>query len=404
LKLRITRVEDANMSVYHVLFVITFNASHKYGIGGSFQDVRALSRSLPASRILVLGHFVPQAFSNLRNIDLCEPTKRGIRQYVEREREYLRTVQVVHAYDRTAYILGGWLAIKLRVPLVGTKPGGGKGTFLYPYPKNVVVVQKSDYLRLRGRKLIAPRRVVHIANRVVRQTKSHSSRSNPFSGYDDGWLKVLCIGRMCREYVKLFEQSMALVARLNREGIKSCLAIVGEPSDYDVVKYIESHDMEFVNAHKSEEYIVDAFEHMDHSDVCIGAGRVLMEALSAGKLAFFPVNGTAIPCFLYEKTYAQAFENNFSSRTCLTEIDVETHFSAFLALAGGAVCRDQHEQFVAQRFTEDLDAETGVQRLLRFYCSLEREKHRDKFGYFVQHVFAHIVNHYIFRPIKRHSV
>lgn len=361
-----------------ILFFISCFKQVNTGAGGHYYSLMQMATALDLeNRIVVVGDFFPPAYmgSDVEYID------GGYDSLPDRlpESIFQNKISLVHAYDTRSAVTASQVASACGVPLVVTKPGGPPQKGCTVYFKNQIVFHGHDYDLFDRKKIDRPRNLACIPNRVLLERHDDAAdRKNPFSQCNGDCLKILRIARIGEIYLDSILQSIHLVERVREAGIDAVLAIIGTVQDDKAFERIEQlvtgeGKETYVKLLSSPEYTVNAAELIPFADVVVGTGRSFMEGMANGKLMFFPVKEEALPCFLTEGTYQEAFYHNFSPRVTKTmEIDPEKRLQEFIALIESGELK-QYERFVLDTFLRNHDVNEGVNRLKEYYASVSQD-------------------------------
>lgn len=288
---------------------------------------------------------------------------------------------LVHAFDTAAGAPAALVARRLGVPLVVTKPGGPPVGMQSPRPRNLIVFHPADEALYRRTRLIYPRLLALIPNRVRPPADPAPQRPDPFAGVPQGVLRLIRIARLSRDKRVSIEQAVNLADRLRALGTETVLAIVGVPQDPDVHAAMAARAGPGVRLFTEDAYTRRASELLPYADAVLGTGRGLMEAFAYGKPAFVPVKGQSLPCLLTPQTYPLAFAENFSDRLALDPAAaVDSDPEAFLRIWHDPARRAAHAAFQHDRFDADMSMETGMRKLMAVYDAARPDDLFDRIG------------------------
>lgn len=362
-----------------VLFFIGCFRGNNSGSGGHYYSLLTMAKALGTPyTIVVIGDFFPPALSGQPSVEFFDVGAAGVLSFHPRVLSHLGKPRIVHAYDFRSTIYASKTASFFGVPLVVTKPGGPPLKAWSMTCRNMVVFHDEDYAALSGRRFFKPQRFVKIGHRVKAGEDVSLRRKNPFSCCDDTDLKLLRIARIGSAYIQSVYQSIALLDRLQSDGHKAFLAIVGRIENSQIHEQLQRHvaGRHDVALYTSDEFTVQAAELVPYADAVIGTGRGLMEAMAEGKFSFFPLSDAELPCFLKEDTYQSAMYRNFSPRLSLADgFDPEQSYQAFLALYQSAD-QSRHTAWLKESFRQNHDVQTGARLLLEFYAGAKTPESR----------------------------
>lgn len=357
-----------------ILFFISCFENINTGAGGHYYSLLQMHKALSKeSKIVVFGDFVPQVYE-AEDIVFIKVSKDQLLSADTRALESLVDVECVHFYDIDVALIASKVAAKLRVPLVCTKPGGPP---IKPWSlsfKNQIVFHPFDYQYFKNRGPLAPAKLCQIANRVSWPKVTQAERASPFPGAADECVKILRIARIGHAYRQSILQAIRLADKIHADCGLVHLALVGKIEDQQVYESVQKlvHERGYVSLHTDKEHTLNAAELIPYADVIVGTGRGLIEGLSFGKPLFFPVLNEALPCFMTESSYEEAFYHNFSERVPKsTVVDPEARLEEFLQLLRAGKLASASELSL-RLFERDHLISVGAERLQKFYSELDQ--------------------------------
>ncbi len=101
------------------------------------------------------------------------------------------------------------------------------------------------------------------------------------------------------------------------------------------------------------QFTANAAELLDAATFVLGTGRGFMEAASVRKLMFCPVQGSALPMFVDQKSYDDAFESNFSGRMGFSNCEIHSSLLRCTSIVGTAGAREQYGEWIESKFRND---------------------------------------------------
>lgn len=375
-----------------ILFFIGCFSEVNTGAGGHYYSLLQMKNALTEeSQIVVFGDFIPQTYET-ETVIFIKTSMRNVLNADVSVLTRIAGVKCIHAYDIAVSLIGSKVAARLKVPFINTKPGGPPIKRWSLSFQNQIVFHPFDLNYFQSRGLLAPKHVCMIPNRVARPSVADNNRPNPFVDSPKDAIKLLRIARIGHTYKQSILQSILLAERINQEHGRCDLAIVGKIEDQDAFDDIQKRvaDKPFVRLFTDKTYTLNAAELVPYADVVVGTGRGLIEALSYGKMIFFPVNQGDLPCFLTEKTYQEAFYHNFSQRVPLSEeVAPEARLLEFYQVLQSD--QQQRVQTLAETlFNQDHLIDQGAKRLIHFYNQIENyETPKD---YYLKFVHSKVLN------------
>lgn len=227
--------------------------------------------------------------------------------------------EVVHCFDRSAYLWGAYAASKLKLKLFLTKCGGNIPSW-FPNPKNFIVFNPKDFdyyqnlLHKDNNIYLFPNRVTHISpdNERIEKLKKKYVK--------EGEMVLLRIARFTKLNKPSIEQSLNLIDSLNKR-LNIRLIIIGDIQDrtvYDsILKKINYSNTTIII---DPYFTLNANELIPIASAVVSSGRSLMEAAFFERPVLVPNISFNIPVLLTKKSFTYAFYENFSYRTSFNDV------------------------------------------------------------------------------------
>lgn len=226
----------------------------------------------------------------------------------------------LHAFDLHAYFFARFLHFRYKVGLILTKCGGPNPPYYFPKFHTVIVYSSEnlEYFEKRRRfknttKLLVPNRVLQVQTDQQRVAKLRqyiaTERGRTF----------IRIARIGKEYEQSILQAINLVNKLNQEGLKTTLIVIGVVYDQTIYNRMQSLNNENIIFVTDPDFTINSSELLSIADFVIGTGRGLMEAASLGKVMLTTVANSSFPVLVNESTFQALFETNFSPRNSLSQ-------------------------------------------------------------------------------------
>lgn len=353
-----------------VLYLINAVSGINTGMGGHYYSlITILEAAQYPFSVVVVGDFLPPALTALAPRVVAPAEMLGLICDGAFD-GFPLAGGLIHAFDPAAGAHAAPIARRLGIPLVVTKPGGPPARAHSPRPRNLIVFHPADEAVYRNTRLIYPRLLALIPNRVRPPADPAPARPDPFSDVPAGVLRLIRIARLSRDKRASIEQAINLADRLRTLGTETALAIVGVPQDPDVHAAIAARTGSDIRLFTDPAYTYQASELLPYADVVLGTGRGLMEAFAYGKPAFVPVKGRSLPCLVTPETYPHAFAENFSDRLALDSAAAAgSGPETFLQIWHDRARRAAHVAFMHERFEADMSVETGLKKLMAVYAA-----------------------------------
>lgn len=351
------------MIVYTISCERGFNTDN----GGHSHSLAAIASEINEQcAIIVFGDQIQKPLRGHGNVHLfeCSPLERVSVRKLLRTYGWLEGANVLHSFDMRSSLIANRLARRLRIPLVVTKPGGPKRKIWNARFQNQIVFHSADYKYFSSRRFLRPQLLDLQTGRV-------HNRSTPATAgiLEAKGLHVVRIGRIGYAYSSVIAQALKLGQTMREQGIECTVSIIGVVQDADVLSSLKSLAGQHDCFYMSEEYTRDAQRYLPQADVVVGTGRGFAEGLREGKLMFFPVRDSALPCFATSETIQLGAEENFSPRAMVPPVAVSEGFSEFMRLAGNQARRREYSVWAKREFRSTYALEAFVPMLKDMYSN-----------------------------------
>ncbi len=321
--------------------------------------------------IFCLGDFFPEALRNeVVEVRLLRVgyfrLRRGLGKLCECLREY--QVDVLHAYNPTAYIYARFASAICGVPVVLTKPGGPtiKSSY-YPLAKDIIVNSADDESVFLGNQRFSKSRISLFPNRVDEPVHRVGRVEELLALLAPNLFSILAISRITESKRLLFVQILNLADEFRRRSIQFQLIIIGTPDSQMVKDYIEGRlgsesklltDLPFTE--KSADYIPAV-------DCVLGMGRVVMEAAACSKPVLVPDCQSNYPRVLDGTSFDAGFCANFTERASYPKVAAGDALEILERLARVPGQREGVGTYLRQRFVEDFLIDSIVAKQVGVY-------------------------------------
>ncbi|MFW5983426.1 MAG: hypothetical protein ACOCQ4_02910, partial [bacterium] len=204
----------------------------------------------------------------------------------------------------------------LKIPFVITKCGGENPSGYFPHTRYLVLFSKENLMYFRNNKKFKNCSLFYIPNRVSVITQDNKRINELKSKLNITQPVILRISRISEQHSNSIYQSIALVKKLNLEGISCCLVIIGTVTDELLAEKIQSltSNCNYIHIVSCNEYTKSANQLIDIGDIVVGTGRGFMEAAVLKKRLLAPTKNTELPIVITNNNIKHFHDRNFSSR------------------------------------------------------------------------------------------
>lgn len=363
--------------------IIYFISSLGHGQGGSLYSLRDLVKSLDRGKIepvivvtgdgkatrvfddLECGKF----FLLMRRADEMGSVLRKMESIVRVERP-----DILHSCSNTALFSAMYLSRIYRIPLLHTQPHGLKPELFPRIPYLIAYSEEgksffADDPKHQDMEIFrAPNRVARIIPDRVRTEKLRKELNLP-----PGFV-FLRIARICDMYKESFLKSIALVRKLNEDGIPANMLILGVNEQPWVCEELKQHESASVRVVTGDEYIHDADDLMEIADCVVGAGNSFMAAASLGKVLLTAPSFTRYPVLVDGQNFDTFFSFNFRCTSPCPpgfQVDDNERYAALIELLKNNGVRNEYRKFSLGLFEKYFDVGGFVKEYERICEHLE---------------------------------
>ena len=360
----------------HVLFLAAaldgFNVPH----GGHYYSCATLARALSSEEVrtsaLSIGHFAPGGLHHslpdalhVGFTGLPTPaTWRALEGHVRR----LRPTHL-HAFDLPGALVARLLALRFRLPVVITKPGGVNE--YTPRARDVVAFSGENFEDLARRYKGHDVRLHLIPNRIlpVEPDPERIAALRARLGHDRPI--ILRIARFAPEYLTSIRQTAALARDLSASGQPCHAVIVGGAQAPPVAAEVRALAGPDVTVLEEPQFTRNAAALLPVADLVVGTGRGFMEAAVQGRILMTTMAGLRYPLLVDESNFEGLFKTNFSPRNQAPGASDAATFEAVRALLADPAAGER-----AHAFARTIGRRFDVREALPTYRALYEGEHR----------------------------
>ena len=339
-----------------------------HGRGGHAWSARTVAEALRAHMDCVLVNVGPNPSPVLQSAGLpyhyvpfhgfnLWSAARGVLAVVDRQQ-----VDVLNVYNTGIYCLARLAALLRRKPLVFTKCGGPVPRWYFPRVEELIVFHAEDARHFATGGKTRAGRVHLIPNRVQKAASDPEKIAALRRRLDPRRTTFLRISRFVAKYLPSVEQGIALVDRLNQDGLPSQLVVVGAIEEIEAHQAVASRQNAHVILATENEFTLRASAVIDVADFVIGTGRGFMEAASRGRVLLTPHRGSRYPALVTEENFPRLFATNFSPRNHLADFDEEANYRAVKDAVRDARRQAMLQAQALRLFQEHFDVASAVPR------------------------------------------
>jgi len=281
---------------------------------------------------------------------------------------------ILHSYGNSSLPFVMYLSRIYKIPFIHTQPGGVNPSFFPRIPYLVVFSRENEeyflnHPKARGMEVFyLPNRVSKIIPDTIRIQKLKKKLNFPPGPI------FLRIARICGTYKESFLKSIGLIQKLNDDGLKTNLLILGVKEDESVYEEIKKHESKFIKVIIDKEYIFDADDLIDIADGVIGVGNSFMTAASLGKILLTTPSFTHYPILVNKENFQHFFRYNFSCRCPLPlnqlSIDENESYKSLKELLADKNKQEKYKAFAFGLFKEYFDVERLKGKYEKIYSRL----------------------------------
>ncbi|WP_155396772.1 glycosyltransferase [Methanosarcina barkeri] len=294
--------------------------------------------------------------------------------------------QVIHSFDEDTFFFGSLISNILKKPYIHTKCGGPNSRIAFPKVNNLILFSQEDVRFYQSSRRFKKTNLFFIPNRI-REIPSDILRiKNIKLSVDCNESKTFLIISRLEEYKKNdILQAINLVKKLNSDGIKTKLIIIGALQDVNVGKEIKENVDNNIYLFTDDKYAINASQLIDVADFVIGGGRSFMEAALKGKIMLCPLKNSNYPLLITEENFQNAFDQNFSSRLTIDNFDPEDNYKQIIQALIDEEYADNIISFIKSVSSEHFEISSQLNRYCKIYNEAKYKMHFSIFDMLTQY-------------------
>lgn len=294
--------------------------------------------------------------------------------------------QVIHSFDEDTFFFGSLISNILKKPYIHTKCGGPNSRIAFPKVNNLILFSQEDVRFYQSSRRFKKTNLFFIPNRI-REIPSDILRiKNIKLSVDCNESKTFLIISRLEEYKKNdILQAINLVKKLNSDGIKTKLIIIGALQDVNVSKEIKENMDNNIYLFTDDKYAINASQLIDVADFVIGGGRSFMEAALKGKIMLCPLKNSNYPLLITEENFQNAFDQNFSSRLTIDNFDPEDNYKQIIQALIDEEYADNVTSFIKSVSSEHFEISSQLNRYCKIYNEAKYKMHFSIFDMLTQY-------------------
>jgi len=231
-------------------------------------------------------------------------------------------IDIIHAHPFNSQIIGSLAAYVTRKPCVTTI----HGEYETPALENFLKPLFSKYVCVGDniKNLYIKYGIKAEDVQVIKNTVEIRELSQKADFFKNGIVNLCYISRLDDDKIKTLEFLLNALSEL-RKYLHIRLTIVGEGTHLERIKLLS----ETINAEFNDRVVsvvggtTDVFKYIEKSDIVVGIGRVLLEALSAGKFAIC-IGDTYYTGPINTSNFMKLSEFNFTGRNMKNELRIDS--------------------------------------------------------------------------------
>lgn len=283
-------------------------------------------------------------------------------------------IDIIHSFDEGAFFFGSMLSNICKKNHIHTKCGGGNPRISFPKVNNLILYSQENYSYYYNSKRFKNVNIHYIPNRIV-PIEQDLLRINRLKLKIDATYKIfLLISRIDKYKKSTIMQTIDLVNKLNDDGIKSTLLIIGALQDLDVYNEMKSKLNKNIQIIMDDENTINASQLIDIADFVVGSGRSFMEAASRQKIMLCPSSNSKYPLLITKDNFHEAFNKNFSHRLCISENDLNENYAKILQAASDPNYGKIIATYIKEAYDEYFDINAKIDTFYEIYKDTEWKK------------------------------
>lgn len=295
--------------------------------------------------------------------------------------------QVIHSFDEDTFFFGSLISNILKKPYIHTKCGGPNSRIAFPKVNNLILFSQEDVRFYQSSRRFKKTNLFFIPNRIREVPSDFSRIKNIKLSVDCNESKVFLIISRLEEYKKKdILQAINLVKKLNSDGIKTKLIIIGALQDINVGKEIKENMDNSIYLFTDDKYTINASQLIDVADFVIGGGRSFMEAALKEKIMLCPLKNSSYPLLITKKNFQSAFDQNFSSRLIIDNFDPDDNYKQIIQALVDEEYADNITSFIKSVSSEHFEISSQLNRYCKIYNEAKYKMHLSIFDILTQFI------------------
>jgi len=278
---------------------------------------------------------------------------------------------VLHAFDEHSYTIARFAGTHFRKAIMLTKCGGSNPGRFYPYAKNIIVYSTENKLFFNTKEKFLNSNVSYIPNRVseTKQDYERIARLRSKFGIDKETPTILRIARFSPLHRLPFLQSIYLTRKLNEEGQKCNLLIIGVVEDGHILEEITKCSDDNIKIVTDDKFTLNASELIDIADFVVGTGRGLMEAAARSKILLAPLHNSKCPVLVSNNNFDSLLSHNFSIRSRIEYFNEHDNFSKISELISDSEMRKKYCSQAMYWYVNRFCIDTVIEHYCKLYST-----------------------------------
>jgi glycosyltransferase involved in cell wall biosynthesis len=294
--------------------------------------------------------------------------------------------QVIHSFDEDTFFFGSLISNILKKPYIHTKCGGPNSRIAFPKVNNLILFSQEDVRFYQSSRRFKKTNLFFIPNRIREIPSDFLRIKNIKLSVDCDESKIFLIISRLEEYKKKdILQAINLVKKLNSDGIKTKLIIIGALQDVNVGKEIKENMDNNIYLFTDDKYAINASQLIDVADFVIGGGRSFMEAALKGKVMLCPLKNSNYPLLVTEENFQSAFDQNFSSRLTIDNFDPDDNYKQIIQVLVDEEYADNVTSFIKSVSSEHFEISSQLNRYCKIYNEAKYKMHFSIFDILTQY-------------------
>ncbi|AKB53769.1 hypothetical protein A9239_00275 [Methanosarcina sp. A14] len=294
--------------------------------------------------------------------------------------------QVIHSFDEDTFFFGSLISNISKKPYIHTKCGGPNSRIAFPKVNNLILFSQEDVRFYQSSRRFKKTNLFFIPNRIREIPSDFSRIKNIKLSADCNESKVFLIISRLEEYKKNdILQAIDLVKKLNYDGIKTKLIIIGALQDVNVGKEIKKNMDNNIYLFTDDEYTINASQLIDVADFVIGGGRSFMEAALKGKIMLCPLKNSNYPLLITEENFQSAFDQNFSSRLTIDNFDPDDNYKQIFQALVNEEYANNITSFIKRVSSKNFEISSQLNRYCKIYNEAKYKMHLSIFDILTQY-------------------